>query len=801
MTAAIRYIHNACATFTSLGCRALILLPALLGSIALAEADTSQLDFANGLFARGFYEEAMEEYEDYLSAASETTDAVGTAWLRLGRCAIALQSYEKALQAFDHALTYSVSQTLRREAQVSTGEAHFFMSNYEDALKALQNVIGKETPEALRARALYYSGRSYAETGNNEQACARFSTLVEELPHTALVGFAQYQLGFAYLNGGHDEKAAQAFSAAANNTDADDGLRMESRFRAAELFDKLGWTEAALGAYEQLRADYPDSEFSRRADYGYSWALYHGGRYDDAFTLADSLTQGEGALPQVAGYYYLQGNCRYQQKRYGEALSWYAKLIQQYPESAFVEQACYKTAWAQHFSGEDSAAESTVSLFLQQYPDSLHYGEMLYLLGTLKVLSGDYEMALQHFQAVVENYGTGEFSAEALFKMGECYAQLGLGDEAARSFESFTRQYPAHSLTEQAMIRSGDARFTAQDFADALANYKGILEKEGNDPALEEEALYRLAVTFHNMQDYKESSTAFHQLLEKYPEGKYAMESYFRIGEFELRQNKDPFKAIEAYEAALAANPDHALAAAIIQGLTTARYEQKDFEEAAAGVLQLIHKYPESPLPVEAYLWCAQWLNQAEREQEAIEVFSTLLQVYPLYEQRGDILYILGQAEEKLEAFDQAITYYKDAITTDPVPLRNAEIHNRLGKLYETRTEYEEAERVYEDATHLDGGEQSARARFNLAALYETRGDKELAARHYMRLAILFVHETLSPEALWRAGNCYLELDQKDQAHSIFRELINDYPDAPQVKDVRNVLKHPGEAAPNTTAE
>lgn len=767
-------------------------LPAVLSALCMlsgpvaAETGQNQIDFANGLFLRGFYEEAIDEYEAYLAAAPAGEDAA-TAWLRLGRCAVAVKNYDKALEAFRKAAEGAGDDTRRIEAQVSAGEALFFAGKHAEAIEALKGLAAKETPPEPRARALYYLGRSGAETGDHDTALIMLSALAAEIPESPLAGFAQYHLGFSHLAKQNTEEAAKAFSAAANTQGADDALRMESRFRAAELYDKLGWSEAALGAYEQLRADYPDSDYARRADYGYGWALYHSRRYDEAFALADAFAEGRPDSPHLAGFLYLKGNCRYQQGRHEEALKIYAALREKHPDSPFAERALYKSAWSQHLSGDNTAAETSVRAFLEGFPGSAYRGEGLYLLGTLNVLLGDYETALPHFQEVAEKHGNSEFAAEALFKSAECYAQLGMRDEAAKTFEAFARRHPDHTLTEQAMLRSGDARFTAQDFAEALANYQGILAKPG-DPAVEEETLYRLAVTYHNMKDYGESAAAFRRLLEKYPEGKYAAETHFRIGEHELRQNKDALKAIESYQAALARKPEKSITVAALQGLATARYEQKDYEQAAAQVLQLIREYPDSPLPADAYLWCGQWLNQAERWADATEVFSALLQAHPQHEQRGEILFVLAGCQEKAGDADDALKNYTTAVEAETDPARGAEMRNRLGKLREQREEYDQARALYEAAANLDGGEHSARARFNLAALYETQGDLENAARNFMRLAILFVHETMSPEALWRAGNCYLRLEQPDQADSIFQELISDYPDSSFAGEARALL-------------
>lgn len=772
---------------------ALIVLFLFAGN-APAETGQNQLDFANGLFLRGFYDEAIDEYERYLAAGPQGEDAA-IAWLRLGRCAVAVKRYDKALDAFRKSEAGTTDAARRAEAKTSAGEVLFFSGKYPEAIEALKELAGKETPAELRARALYYLGRSSVETGAGDAAVTALSTLAAEIPESPLAVFAQYHLGFAYLAGNDAEEAAKAFSAAANTEGADSALRMESRFRAAELYDKLGWTEAALGAYEQLRTEFPDSEYARRADYGYGWALYHNSRYEEAYALADAFVKEHPDSPHLPGLLYLKGSCRYQQGNYAEALEVYGTLRSKFADSPFALRALYKIAWAQHLSGDNVAAGESARAFLDASPEGEFKGETLYLIGTLAVLEGDYEQGLEEFRQVAEAYPDSEFAPEALFKSGECYAQLGLRDEAAKTFEAFARKYPDNPLTEQAMLRSGDARFTAQDFAEALANYRGILAKPSS-PVVEEETLYRLAVTLHNMKDHAESAATFRQLLEKFPEGKYTAEAFFRIGEHELRVNKDALKAIEAYQAALAKKPAETITVSALQGLATARYEQKDFEQAAAQVLQLIHDYPAIPLPADAYLWCGQWLNQAERWADAAAVFTALLTAYPQHEQRNEILYVLGGIQEKAGDPDTAMEIYAEALVANPDPSRTADLHNRLGKMHEAKQEFDQAKDLYEKAANLDGGENSARARFNLASLYEAQGDLENAARNFMRLAILYVHETMSPESLWRAGNCYTRLNNPVQAKSIFEELIADYPDSPFAKEAQALLNQPAAAAP-----
>lgn len=754
---------------------------------SLAVVADDQLDFANGLFHRGFYKEALDEYQAWLDATPAADNAY-MAWLRLGRCAMALHDHEKAVTAFEQAAQMTESAQERGEAWTSAGEALFFKGDYEQAVGWLEKAVSAPLAAEGRSRALFYLGRAKMERGNLLDAASSLSTLIKERPDSALIPFAHYHLAFVRVKLDSVEEAAKEFSSVANLPQADEALRMESRFRAAELYDKLGWTDAALGAYEMLRRDFPDSDYARRADYGYAWALYHSARYEESLTATAAFLKNHGESSQAAGMRYLQGNNLQQLRRYEEAIQSYERLRQEWPDSAFAAHGLYKSAWAWQALGQVAEAREAAQAYLAAGQESSFAGEITYLLGILHISEGDYEEALDAFGKAIVESPESEFTADALFKSAECYAHLGLRDEAARHFEEFARRYPDHSLTEQAMLRSGDARFTAQDFSQAIENYKKILENP-QDAALEEEALYRLAVTCHNSKAYDESVETFRKLMEKFGEGRYGGEAAFRIAEYELTHRQDSLKALEFYEKALVHEPDPETTLQVLQGMAAARYAQKDYEKAGALILRLIREYPDSPLKEDSYLWSGQWFEKEQRYGEGAEVFQALLQAYPDQEEKATVLFFLAQCQEKEDKVSEATASYRQALEAGIAEDQESELLFRLGALYEKAGDRGEARVMFEKAANLDSGESAARARFHLAELFEAEEDFEEAARNYMRLAILFVHKDLSPEALWRAGHCYLKLEQHDQAQSVFEELQSDYPDSPfaaQAKELMN---------------
>ena len=737
-----------------------------------------QLDFANGLFGRGFFSEAVEEYETYLTKYPSGSEA-GTAWFRLGQAAYATEKYDKALPAFEKAAALAEDPTTKVQAQLGRGESLYFLKRPAEAVDVLTPLIAEGQAADARCRALYYLGRCQQDLGGLDAAAQEFAKLGEVCPDHALAPYAQYQLANVSLAKNLFEDAAVAFSKVASNPKAEDALRMESRFRTAEIYDKIGWASAAVGAYEQLKKDFPDSDYAKRADYGYSWALYNAGKYAEAADAAQKFLAANPDASLVPGMKYLLANCLQEQKKYDEALAVYQEIADKFPDAAFAQQARYKKAWSLYLKGDLAGAKAQALDFLQKFQDSPQAGEAGFLLGSILVAEGNYEDAREEFRLVAEKYPESTFGPEALFKSAECLAQLGMRDESAKVYEEFARKYPENPLTEQAILRAGDAQFSAQDFAQAVSKYEAILAKQ-LDPVVEEDTLYRLAVTCHNMKDRAKSAETFQKLVAKFPQGKYVAEAHFRIAEFQLREQKDALKAVEEYQAALDAKPETELAGRATLGLALARYERKDYDQAADLFLKIVTDFPKSSLPEEVYTWCGQWFFDAKQWEKAAKIFEAMLAGLPNYPYPDKVRFKIAECSESAGKADEALQKYQAVIDASPNGAKSIEARYRMGLLLEAKNEPDRAIALYEAASESNTGDTAAQARFRLGELYEKRGEFERAARNYMRVAILFLHETLSPESLWRAGQCFEKVNGTSQARGAYEELVKDYPQAEQ---------------------
>jgi TolA-binding protein len=727
----------------------------------------------------------MDEYSAYLAefpGGAHTADAR----YRLGEAAFAAEDYAKALEAYAGVLQGDAAGAVRDRAMARHAEALYMLGRYPEADSAFQALLRSGLEGEARVRALYFQGKSRYHIRQYEGALESLYEAANQHPGDPLAPYARYQLAHVYLEMGDLENAAVAFSETAKSA-GEAALQMECRFRAAEAYDRLGWHDAAVSAYQALRAEHPGSEYAQRAGYAYAWALFRAG--DTARAAEEAVSAAKYATPeQAAGLAYLRASISQTLKQYDEALAGYEALRQTHPGSPYAARALYQSAYVNHLMGNAARAKEQAMAFLDLHRGDPLTGDAAFLLGILLVAEGNYEDAHQEFRLVAEKYPEAEFAGDALYKSAECLAQLGMTDEAAARFAEYAAKYPGSALAGDATLRAADAEFFADDFKAAITGYEAIL-KGDLTPEVEQEALYRLAVAHHNMQDYAKSVERFRQFTEKFPKAPEAPEAYRHLGDHALREQNDLTAAIAAYNNALEAGADERLAGHVRRGLAIARHENGDFDEAAALFLGLMREYPDAPLNETAFAWTGEHFFDAEQWAEASEAYRALLARVPAYPNPERIHFRIAECAERQGRQEEALSLY--AAVAEKAPASNAAMQARLhmAKLHDAAGNKEEALRLYEAASTLNNGDVAARACFRLAELQAEAGEEEKAARSYLRVAFLFLHAELSPEAMLRAAKLYAGMGEQDRARETLRQLEKEYPEAPQAAEAREALE------------
>jgi tetratricopeptide (TPR) repeat protein len=300
--------------------------------------------------------------------------------------------------------------------------------------------------------------------------------------------------------------------------------------------------------------------------------------------------------------------------------------------------------------------------------------------------------------------------------LGKVYASLGEHEKALKAYQTANQL----DLTDQESIRGiADAAFGLQDWATALTNYQKVLTSLGDDDVDERTDVYfrlgaikqgqgqdRQAVNnyekalalngehrptldalvdiYAKAKDWKQVAEYKRQILDSVFDGAGRYAILVEIGDLWSEQEKNPHKAMEAYEEALELKPqDHILLHKILQAYQSAEEWQKMVD-----TLDAIKAIEERPDRQARYLF-------------------TQAQIY----------------RDKLEDMDRAVELFNESLDLNPDFL---EAFERINKILTAQKNWKQLERSYRKMLHRIAG----------------KGKKELEQTLWHQLGLIYRDRT-----------------------------------------------------------
>lgn len=751
----------------------------------LSEENT-QLDFANGLYSRQFFKEAIDEYKKFI-AQYPNSPKIGEVYLRLGKSALVEKQYETAISAFDQVISKVSDANQRMEALLRKGECFYYLKRWAECGETLKPLIEETTPPDYRPRAMYFYARSLAQTQNFESAIPVLQNIIKDFPEYPLAPFAKYVLGTIYTRLNQLENAVSVLSEVASNEKIDPQLRMECNFRVAEIYSQLGWYEGAMNAYQTLKTQFKEGPYKEKSDFGYLWTLYQAKKFAEAINEGKTFLQNYPQSQKKPFAMYILANSLLEQNLLDEALSFYNSLHQQYADTSYATEALYKMAWIHFLKNDPTTAKTIVTEFLDKAVESPLRADAYFLLGSLYIAEGNYEDAMEEFQLVYEKYPTSKFAPEALYKSAECAELLGITKPAIQLYNRFIQTYPQHTLIVSAYLRYGDLQGKDGNWEEALKTYLKAKEISENNP-LQEQVFIRLANCYEQLHKGEEAFQIYQDFIAKFPQSQYAANMKLKLGTYFLKEKKDSIKSIDSLQSLLSQNPAPTIAGQAWLAISIAYYEVKDYEKSAEALFKTISDYPQVTVGEEQFAWLAQYYLDAQKWDLARQVLKRMQEVLKDYPAPQRLQFRYAECIHNLGKLDEAIKEYQKVVDMAPSSTSATESLYRIAQIYEQTNQISQALEFYERCANNGGSETSARAQFRLSEIYENKGEIEKAGKNYLKVAILFLHPELSPEALWRSGNCYLKINEKENAQRAFKELLDDFPSHPLAEKVKGML-------------
>jgi len=143
--------------------------------------------------------------------------------------------------------------------------------------------------------------------------------------------------------------------------------------------------------------------------------------YEDLDKRIAALEGGDnaGADNEAAKDAYRAAFDKLRDNKYAEAVSGFEAFLDQYPDSAYNDNAWYWLGQARYVQGDLSGALDALNTLMEQFPDSDKLSSALFRIGVIEQAQGKNDKARAAFEKVITDYADSDSADRARKKLQE----------------------------------------------------------------------------------------------------------------------------------------------------------------------------------------------------------------------------------------------------------------------------------------------------------------------------------------------------------------------------------------------
>jgi tetratricopeptide (TPR) repeat protein len=736
-----------------------------------------QLQFADGLYARGMWDVALKEYQSCLDTNRPGSDAV---FYRMGECYRALGKMPEAEQYYEWAGQGAPDSDYRFRAGLRRAELMEKAGRPDDQVQLLAALLTQNPPPDLAAACHYALGAAHEKAGRRDGAMEAYSTVLNRYPGTPFVSYAALSLaGLVRQQDSGLSRAEGLFMLVATNA-LSPRLGAEAWFQLGDVYFRQKQFEKSARAYEKLTTLYPKDERIVQAALPMAWAFYHAALY------AEVLKYGEGSAglaegPKAAEWLYLKANSERQVMKNEEAIATYTRLLEKFPQADVADSAAYERALTLYKTGNfPEAIRQARSLAITPRIKK----DVYWLLAESCAAVKDDAGAVQYYRLLVEQFPSSDLAADALYRLAHLLEKKGEHLQAAELFAQLAGNFPQHALAPQSLFVAATCQVKAQKPEQAVALWARLIAQYPQSKFVEESLYQKAMVEAHLRRDAQAKATLA-DLIERFPKTKFLAEVRFWNGVL-LEEAGKLEEAETEFHRALKAGPPEDLQRRTQFRLALVLQRRGRLEESA----NLLQGLIDSPLREQFTPEILEWLTEFHTGRKDFSKAATSAELLisrastDTWKQIGWCLKgkaLLGQSQP-----EAARLAFEQAVSINLKSQASAESFLRLGEISLTAGEAAKAKGFFNQAATVATTDAllpiRARSYAGIARALKAQGDLPGAAKHFMSVAVLFDDAVLTPECLYEAAEAFRLSGRLDESAKVTRELVDRYPDSEWVR-------------------
>lgn len=658
------------------------------------------------------------------------------AYLYLGQSYLQLKDKNNARMAFEAAATASFDKQIKEVAMYNYAllihETNF--TGFGESVTIFEDFLNDFPNSKYSDKVNDYLVETYLTTKNYKPALTSIDKI--HRPSTKILEAKQdilFQLGTqAFTNMKLDEAVdlfSQAISLGTYNMEA----RNDAYFWRGESYYRKGEYEKAISDYRTYlnNTHLRDTDMYKLAYYNLGYSYFKLKDYDAALSRFRQYVDMEKNpnATSLADAYNRIGDCQFYNRLFSQAEESYAKAATLQPSAG--DYSLYQKGFLMGLQKNYQGKINTMDRLIQEFPESQYVDDALYEKGRSYVLLENSTSAAQAFNQLMKDFPQSSLARKAGIQLGLLYFNENQPEKAATAYKFVISNYPG---SEEAKVAIQDLKSVYLDLNDieSYASYVNSLGGNIHFEVSEQDSLTYLAAEKLFMRgDNEGARRSLVNYLQTFPTGAFSSNANFYLASIAFTK-KEYDDAKRLFTTVLESGDTKFMEESTARKAEI-EYLQKDYQAAFETFknLKLIAESPENKEAAKLGLMrCAQLTGDSKEALLAAEELLKETKLSP--EIRSEAHYARAKAYISLNQENKALADLKE-LSKDTRTIQGAEAKYLLAQLYFDNKEADKAEK--ELMNFIENGTPHqywlARGFILLADIYINQGD-EFQARQYL---------------------------------------------------------------------
>ena len=658
------------------------------------------------------------------------------AYLYLGQCYLKLKDKNNARMAFEAAATSSFDKQVKEAAMYNYAllihETAFTgfgesVTIFEDFLNDFPNSKYADKVNDYLVE-VYLTTKNYQAALNSIDKIKHPSTKILEAKQDIL-----FQLGTQAFTNMELDKAVDLFSRAISLGAYNLESRNDAYFWRGESYYRQGEYNKAISDYRTYlnNTRQRNTDMYALAHYNLGYSYFKLKEYGEALNRFRQYVNLESnqQTPAYADAYNRIGDCLFHNRQFAMAEENYTRAAQLQPSAG--DYSVYQKGFLLGLQKDYKGKISVMDRLIREFPESQYVDDALFEKGRSYVLLDNNQAAAASFEQLMRDFPQSSLARKAGVQLGLIYFNDNQPEKAADAYKSVISNYPG---SEEAKVALQDLKSVYIELNDinSFAAYANSLGGNVRFEVSEQDSLTYLAAEKLFMRgDNEGARRSLTNYLQTFPQGAFSSNANFYLASIAFAK-KDLEEAKRLFSLVLESG-DTKFREESWARKAEIEYLDKDYAAAMESFkhLQAVAENPENKEAAKLGLMrCAELIGQP---QEALLAANDLLKEPKLSpEIMSEARYVRAKAYISLKQENKALADLKE-ISKDTRTIHGAEAKYLLAQLYYDNKDDKNAETVLMNFIENGTPHQYwlARGFILLADIYIRQGD-DFQARQYL---------------------------------------------------------------------